>query len=252
MSGHSCCQWARAGSHDESARPATAPCGRHRQRQGAACDARRNRARILTAAAEVFAEQGTSASTEEVARRAGVAIGTVFRHFPAKDDLLRAIMKDLLQQLTGQVELLAVEGDPATALFGFFTSTVEQAAAKKTVIDLLAATGTDVQVTAAIQALQHGIGTLLARARREAQPARTSRPPRSWPSSPAPAKARSTAAGTDTSSTGHSPSSSMDSVPPRPLSNPAAQDHSSIGAVLAEQHDEWTEGRRLGLDILAH
>jgi AcrR family transcriptional regulator len=127
-------------------------------------DARRNRARILAAAAEVFAEQGASASTEEVARRAGVAIGTVFRHFPAKDDLLRAIMKDLLQQLTGQVERHAAQGDPATALFGFFTSTVEQAAAKKTVIDLLAATGTDVQVAAAIQALQNGIGTLLARA----------------------------------------------------------------------------------------
>jgi AcrR family transcriptional regulator len=124
-------------------------------------DARRNRARILSAAGEVFAENGASASTEEVARRAGVAIGTVFRHFPTKDDLLRAIMKDLLQQLTDQVSLLAAEGDPATALFGFFTSMVGQAAAKKNVADLLAAAGTDVQVTAAVQTLQHGIGELL-------------------------------------------------------------------------------------------
>ena len=93
-----------------------------------------------------------------------MAIGTVFRHFPTKDDLLRAIMKDLLQQLTGQANLLAAEGDPATALFEFFTSMVEQAAAKKTVIDLLAAAGTDVQVTAAVQALQQGTGKLLTRA----------------------------------------------------------------------------------------
>jgi AcrR family transcriptional regulator len=127
-------------------------------------DARRNRARILAAAEDVFAEHGASASTEEVARRAGVAIGTVFRHFPTKDDLLRAIMKDLLERLTGQVSQLAAEGDPAAALFEFFTSMVAQAAAKKTVVDLLAATGTDVQVTAAVQALRDGIGQLLAQA----------------------------------------------------------------------------------------
>jgi AcrR family transcriptional regulator len=127
-------------------------------------DARRNRARILAAAEDVFAERGASASTEEVARRAGVAIGTVFRHFPTKDDLLRAIMKDLLQRLTGQVNQIAAEGNPGTALFDFFASVVEQAAAKKTVVDLLAATGTDVQVTAAVQTLQHAVAQLLARA----------------------------------------------------------------------------------------
>lgn len=127
-------------------------------------DARRNRARILAAASEVFAERGASAATEEVARRAGVAIGTVFRHFPTKDDLLRALMKDLLQRLTDQVSQLAAEGDPATALFEFFTSLVEQAAAKRAVVDLLAAAGTDVQVTAAVQVLRDGIARLLTRA----------------------------------------------------------------------------------------
>jgi AcrR family transcriptional regulator len=112
----------------------------------------------------VFAEHGASAATEEVARRAEVAIGTVFRHFPTKDDLLRALMKDLLQRLTDQVSQLAAEGDPATALFEFFTSLVEQAAARKAVVDLLAAAGTDVQVTAAVQALRDGIARLLTRA----------------------------------------------------------------------------------------
>jgi len=131
---------------------------------GLRADARRNRARILAAAEDVFAERGASASTEEVARRAGVAIGTVFRHFPTKDDLLRAIMKDLLERLTAQVNQLAADGDPAAALSGFFTTMVEQAAAKKTVVDLLAAAGADVQVTAAVQALRHGIAQLLTRA----------------------------------------------------------------------------------------
>jgi AcrR family transcriptional regulator len=146
------------GSAAPQGRPGTAPALR--------ADARRNRARILAAAEEVFTEQGASASTEEVARRAGVAIGTVFRHFPAKDDLLRAIMKDLLQRLADEASALAGEGDPATALFAFFTQMVAQAAAKKTVIDLLARTGTEIQVTQSAEALRHGIAGLLALAQR--------------------------------------------------------------------------------------
>lgn len=129
-------------------------------------DARRNRARILAAAEEVFAEHGAAASTEDVASRAGVAIGTVFRHFPTKNDLLRAIMKNLLERLTAEVVALSAEGDPATGLFVFFTRMVEQAAAKKTVADLLMRTGLDVQIAEPVQALAEGIGDLLARAQR--------------------------------------------------------------------------------------
>jgi AcrR family transcriptional regulator len=129
-------------------------------------DARRNRARILAAASEVFAERGASAATEEVARRAGVAIGTVFRHFPTKDDLLRAILKDLLERLAEEVTALGLEGDPATAVFEFFTSMVGHAASKKTVIDLLAEAGTDVRVAESAGALRDGMGTLLIRAQK--------------------------------------------------------------------------------------
>lgn len=56
-------------------------------------DARRNRERVLTAAAEVFAEQGADASVAEIARRAGVGAGTLFRHFPTKHDLLLATLE---------------------------------------------------------------------------------------------------------------------------------------------------------------
>src|SRR3989442_539577 len=62
-------------------------------------DARRNRARVLEAAEAVFAASGTAASTEEIARRAGVGIGTVFRHFPTKEALLEAILVDKLVAL---------------------------------------------------------------------------------------------------------------------------------------------------------
>ncbi|MBL7499750.1 helix-turn-helix transcriptional regulator [Frankia sp. CNm7] len=131
-------------------------------------DARRNRARILAAAAEVFAERGASATTEEVARRAGVAIGTVFRHFPTKDDLLAAIMKDLLERLTAEVGALASAGDPRTALFGFFTRLVAQAAARKTVVELLSRSGVEVQAAQPLQALRAGIGELLTLGQRSA------------------------------------------------------------------------------------
>jgi hypothetical protein len=73
-------------------------------------------------------------------------------------------MKELLGRLTEEVDSLNADGDPATALFAFFTWMVEQAAAKKTVVDLLAGAGIDVQVTEPVQALRQAIGALLARA----------------------------------------------------------------------------------------
>ncbi|MGC4806817.1 TetR/AcrR family transcriptional regulator [Micromonospora sp. DT233] len=116
-------------------------------------DARRNRARILDAAEAVFAEHGPRSSTEEVARRAGVAIGTVFRHFPTKDDLLAAIMKRLLTQLMAAAENLD--------LFAFLTHLVAQAAAKKTVVDLLTRSGVEIRLPDAVSPLEQAVGRLL-------------------------------------------------------------------------------------------
>ncbi|RSM86014.1 TetR/AcrR family transcriptional regulator [Kibdelosporangium aridum] len=124
-------------------------------------DAKRNRAKILAAAEEVFVEAGVDASTEEVARRAGVAIGTVFRHFPTKNDLLAAMMKELAARLVDEAKTLAAQGDPETALFTFFAGVVERAAGKKTVVELL---GVDIQVDGQLQAMRDAIGTLLLRA----------------------------------------------------------------------------------------
>lgn len=126
-------------------------------------DARRNRARILEAADVVFADGGPEASTEEVARRAGVAIGTVFRHFPTKADLLRALMKRLLQQLTDDAAGLVAHGDPRTALFEFFALLVERTAANRTVVSLLAAEGMDVQITGPLGSLTDAVRELLKR-----------------------------------------------------------------------------------------
>jgi len=57
-------------------------------------DARANHGRLLAAATAVFAEHGTAAEIKEIAERAGLAVGTVYRHFPSKDDLAAAIMEE--------------------------------------------------------------------------------------------------------------------------------------------------------------
>jgi AcrR family transcriptional regulator len=119
-------------------------------------DARRNRARILAAAEEVFAERGAAASTEEVAAAAGVAIGTVFRHFPTKQDLLGAILKELLAELAEQ----AAHDD----LFGFFTRVVTAAGEKKFVVELLAGHGVEVEVAGVVGSLSSAVGELLSAA----------------------------------------------------------------------------------------
>jgi AcrR family transcriptional regulator len=61
-------------------------------------DARRNQAQLLAAAREVFVERGATAPLDEVARRAGVGIGTLYRRFPDRDALLRAVVTDALDR----------------------------------------------------------------------------------------------------------------------------------------------------------
>ncbi|MQA97542.1 MAG: TetR family transcriptional regulator [Streptosporangiales bacterium] len=63
-------------------------------------DARRNRERIIAAAAAVLAERGADAPMEEIARRAGVGVGTLYRRFPDRDALFRGVMHSLLVRLT--------------------------------------------------------------------------------------------------------------------------------------------------------
>lgn len=129
-------------------------------------DAQRNRARILAAAHDVFTQGGPQASTEDVARRAGVAVGTVFRHFPTKADLLRALMKQVLLRITDEAADLIEHGDPATALFDFFALLVQRTAASQTAVRLLAEEGTAITVSGPMVSLAGTIADLLARGQR--------------------------------------------------------------------------------------
>lgn len=106
-------------------------------------DARANRARILDAADEVFGRGGESASTEEVARLAGVGIGTVFRHFPTKTALLEAVLARRFDRLREQAEALLTAADPGEAFFGFFRYLVADAPAKIGIAEALLDAGGD-------------------------------------------------------------------------------------------------------------
>jgi AcrR family transcriptional regulator len=89
-------------------------------------DAARNRELLLAAAAEEFAEHGLDASVADIARRAGVGKGTVFRHFATKDDLLAAIVLDRIDALNVVGERLLQAADPGAALLEFLTAAAHQ------------------------------------------------------------------------------------------------------------------------------
>lgn len=129
-------------------------------------DARTNRNRILEVADEVFGRRGESASTEEVARLAGVGIATVFRHFPTKATLLEAVLARRLTQLRQRADTLLAAADPGRAFFGFFAHVVADATTKIAIADaLLAEAGqTDGEAARASNDLRRAVGALLQRA----------------------------------------------------------------------------------------
>jgi AcrR family transcriptional regulator len=112
-------------------------------------DARRNRARLLAVAQDVFARQGSSASTEDIARAAGVGIGTLFRHFPTKEALLQAVLLARLRQLTDQAEQLSAADDPGAAFEAFFTQVIAEARSRLSQVEALSLAGIDLSVGAA-------------------------------------------------------------------------------------------------------
>jgi AcrR family transcriptional regulator len=80
--------------------------------RGLRADAERNRARVLGAAREVFAEQGLQAPMVEIARRAGVGVATLFRRFPTREDLITATFADKMARYAGATDDALADPDP--------------------------------------------------------------------------------------------------------------------------------------------
>jgi AcrR family transcriptional regulator len=143
----------------------TTPSGGPRAHRPLRADARRNVERVLQAAEEVFATEGLAVPIDEIARRAGVGVGTVYRHFPTKQALFQAVVMVRLEALLERARELGEAPDAGAALFRFVSDLVELALQKRDLTDELAQEGLDHEVHAAVKdELQRAFDVLLQRA----------------------------------------------------------------------------------------
>jgi AcrR family transcriptional regulator len=101
-------------------------------------DARRNRERVVAAAREVFGEQGREAQMDDVARRAAVGVGTVYRHFPTKEALLEALAVDAFERITARAVACLEIADPWEAFTSALWSGAETLSADRALAEVMA------------------------------------------------------------------------------------------------------------------
>jgi AcrR family transcriptional regulator len=94
-------------------------------------DAKRNYERLVTAAREVFAQEGGGASMEAIAKEAGVGIGTLYRHFPKRIDVVEAVYREDVDELTTVAESVTATMEPWPALVAWLEAFVRYASGKK-------------------------------------------------------------------------------------------------------------------------
>lgn len=100
-------------------------------------DARRNYEKLVAAAREVFAAEGGGASMEAVARKAGVGVGTLYRHFPKRIDLVQAVYEDDVEELVQTAQRAVAELEPWPAVVAFLEAFVRYARGKRTFLNEL-------------------------------------------------------------------------------------------------------------------
>jgi AcrR family transcriptional regulator len=131
-------------------------------------DAQRNRDRILAATRAAFQERGLEVGVDEIARRAGVGMGTLYRHFPTKDALIDAIVDARFAELTAAAEDALLADDAWDGFAGFLRAAVDLQRSDRGFKDALAARGRDEKrVKAARRKLHDVIERLVARGRDE-------------------------------------------------------------------------------------
>ena len=104
-------------------------------------DAQRNKDKVLRAARDAFAASGFGVPLDEIAAMAGVGPGTVYRHFPSKEELFEAVVAARLRDLITDARGLADDPDPGRAFFGFLGRFRHEAAAKRDLPDAIAIPG---------------------------------------------------------------------------------------------------------------
>jgi AcrR family transcriptional regulator len=131
-------------------------------------DAQRNYAKLLEAASAAFVSRGADdVSLEEIARRAGVGIGTLYRHFPTRQALLEAVYQDQVESLRARAVALGEAESPGDALAGWLRVLVRFSSTKRSMTSALLATlGTDSELLSACATVIRGCAeSLLDRAK---------------------------------------------------------------------------------------
>jgi AcrR family transcriptional regulator len=126
-------------------------------------DAARNRELLLSAAEDEFAERGIAASVADIARRAGVAKGTVFRHFATKEDLIASVVREHLATLAARARALRGEPEAGAALLEFLMYAADDRR-QRDLTFLQSVSEDDPQVTDVRDELHAAIGALVDRA----------------------------------------------------------------------------------------
>ncbi|HEY1325112.1 MAG TPA: TetR/AcrR family transcriptional regulator, partial [Streptosporangiaceae bacterium] len=146
-------------------------------------DARRNRERLLAAAMSAFTEHGADdTSLEEIARRAGVGIGTLYRHFPTRQSLLESVYRDQVEALCERARSLREQASPGEAIIAWLRALVAFSLSKRNLISGLVggsakdgaakdgAAGKDSPLFSACRSeINEAAGSLLARAKEAGQ-----------------------------------------------------------------------------------
>jgi AcrR family transcriptional regulator len=132
-------------------------------------DARRNQERLLAAARDAFTEHGDRASLDDIAKRAGVGAGTLYRHFPTREALLAAVYRDGVAALSAQAYELAERLPPVPALTEYLRIQLDFTKAKRGLgVAVKAMLATDSETLEwCRQSLRGALGMLLARAQQE-------------------------------------------------------------------------------------
>ena len=111
-------------------------------------DAARNRARVLEVAYETFAAEGLAVPIDEIARRAGVGAGTVYRHFPTKEALFEAVIEDRVRSIVDKAGTLLGSSEPGDGALRLPARSIGPGAADHGLADALAGYGIDINAAA--------------------------------------------------------------------------------------------------------
>jgi AcrR family transcriptional regulator len=101
-------------------------------------DARRNREQLVASARELLASEGVDVSVDEITRHAGLGMGTLYRHFPTKEELVDAVLEDAFAELVQLAEQAAAAEDAWAGLTGFMEQALASHAANRGLKDVLA------------------------------------------------------------------------------------------------------------------